>query len=138
MGSSHKDRMVLSILKCSLSAEGAALLLLASLGTGLLFKQEQHYCENIKADKSGIGLSFYQYGHENKTYFDFSFLAFPQLLCSRSCASLVLRHSRDVKLLFPVTEAVISHQNMDYSKAFGAQKEGTLIQETFRLYLQCF
>lgn len=32
--------MVLSILKCSLSAEGAALLLPASLGAGLLFKLE--------------------------------------------------------------------------------------------------
>lgn len=37
-GSCHKEWMVLSILKCSLSAEGAALLLLASLGAGLLLK----------------------------------------------------------------------------------------------------
>lgn len=88
----------------------------AQIGTALLAKTSKQTNQAQACSSTSVIMKI-------KKYFDFSFWVFPQLLCSRSCASLVLSHFRDVKLLFPGTQAVTSHYNMDYSKAFGARKE---------------
>lgn len=95
-GSCHKVRMVLSILKRSVSAEGAVPLLLISLGTGLdqigtvlPVKVLRQTNQAPQACSSTTVIT------KKQNYFDFSFCVFPQLLCSRRCVSLGLKHFRD-------------------------------------------
>lgn len=87
--------MVLSILKCSVSAEGAALLQLISLGTGLDQIGTVLLVKVLRQTNQAQACSSTTVIRKNPKYFDFSFSVFPQLLCSRSCVSLVLRHFRD-------------------------------------------